>query len=80
MKPVFHRIQLMRHEIQEATDKICYHDSYNDESDDIVDVENEILLNNRLIITIFALERFEKFTEPRDVQQLDETWKPRKTK
>ena len=38
------------------------------------------MLHNRLVVTVFVLERLEKFAEPRNIQQLDETWKSGKTK
>ena len=78
--PNFFWVELVWHKVQEAPNKICDHNGDDDQSDDIVDVKNEVLLNNRLVITIFALERLEEFAKSWDVQQLDQTWKSEKTK
>lgn len=77
---MFCKVELVGDEVENATDKIGDHDSDDDEPDNVIHIENPELVYDSLIITIFVLKLFQDSIEPRNIQQLDETWKPTQSK
>lgn len=80
MFSVFGLVELVRDEIENASDEICDHECNNNEPYNIIHVQNPELIHDRLVIAILILKLFKHSIEPRYIQQFDETRKSTQSK
>jgi len=64
---VFFRVEFIRKEDNNTPNEIREHDGYDNQSEDVVDVENKVFLHNRNFICVLSLEGLKQLAKARNV-------------
>jgi len=73
-------VDFLRQEVQNAADEIGDHESNDDESEYVVHVQDEVLLDDGLCIAVLILKRLKHLAEPLNINKLDEPGQSRESK
>lgn len=67
-------VKLIGDIIAKASNEVGDHDGYDDESENVVQIQDEILVHYGFIVALVRLELLKQFAESGYVNELDKSW------
>lgn len=69
-------VEFVGDEENDAADEVSNHDGNEHQSEDVVDVHDKVLLNDRRVVGVLFLEPFQELIESPRVDKLDQSRQP----